>query len=288
MDIVFQLAVNGILIGGVYGLVSVGLTLIFGVMRIVNFAHGEFLMLGMFAGYWAFSLLGLDPNLTALLLLPVFFALGLLTHFLVIKPVLAAPALTQFFATIGLSVLLQNAALLVWGADLRSVRTGYAQKFLEFGEVTVSVARLVTFGASLAISVALIAFLHLTFVGKAMRAIVQNRETALLIGIPIGRIYALAFAIGVRARRARGRNHHAHFSNVSKRGPQLRAHGIRSRGARRDGQHRGCDRGRHIDRPRRSLQRLLHRSDNEGGRLLRNLLGDTASATLGAIRGFGI
>ena len=196
MDIVLQLAVNGILIGGVYGLVSVGLTLIFGVMRIVNFAHGEFLMLGMFAGFWAFRLLGLDPNVTALLLLPVFFGLGLLAHLLVIRPVLATPALTQFFATIGLSVLLQNAALLVWGGDLRSVRTEYGQNFLEFGDVTVSVARVVTFAASLAISGALVAFLHLTFTGKAMRATVQNRQAALLIGIPTGRIYALAFAIG--------------------------------------------------------------------------------------------
>src|SRR3569833_1877093 len=107
MDIVAQLAVNGLLIGGVYGLSSVGLTLVFGVMRIVNFAHGEFLMLGMFAGYWAFTLLGIDPNLAALLLLPLFFGFGLLTYVLVIKPVLATPALTQFFATIGLSVLLQ-------------------------------------------------------------------------------------------------------------------------------------------------------------------------------------
>jgi branched-chain amino acid transport system permease protein len=197
MDIVLQLAVNGILIGGIYGLVSVGLTLIFGVMRIVNFAHGEFLMLGMFAGYWAFTLLGLDPNLAALLLLPVFFGVGLVAHLLVIRPVLATPALTQFFATIGLSVLLQNAALLVWGADLRSVRTAYGQDFVEFGDVTVSVARLVAFAASLAVSVALVGFLHFTFTGKAMRATVQNRQTALLIGIPTGRIYALAFAIGI-------------------------------------------------------------------------------------------
>lgn len=197
MDIVLQLAVNGVLIGGVYGLVSVGLTLVFGVMRIINFAHGEFLMLGMFAGFWAFRLLGIDPNVAALLLLPLFFGLGLLVHGLVIRPVLAAPALTQFFATIGLSVLLQNAALLAWGADLRSVRTGYGQDFLEIGEVTVSVARAVAFAASLTISGALIVFLRFTFVGKAMRATVQNRQTALLLGIPVGRIFALAFAIGI-------------------------------------------------------------------------------------------
>src|SRR6478735_2411871 len=128
MDILLQLIVNGLLIGGVYGLISVGLTLVFGVLRIVNFAHGELLMLGMFAGFWAYRLVGVDPNLTALLILPV------------------------FFCTIGLSVFLQNAALLAWGADLRSVRTTYSQSYFEIGEVTVSVVRVVAFVASMLLS----------------------------------------------------------------------------------------------------------------------------------------
>jgi branched-chain amino acid transport system permease protein len=197
MDILLQLIVNGLLIGGVYGLISVGLTLVFGVLRIVNFAHGELLMLGMFAGFWAYRLVGLDPNLTALLILPVFFLLGLGIYYSLIRPVLSAAALAQFFCTIGLSVFLQNAALLAWGADLRSVQTTYSQNYFEVGEVTVSVVRLVAFAASMVLSGGLLAFLHYTFAGKAMRAMVQNKEAAVLIGIPVGRTYAIAFAIGI-------------------------------------------------------------------------------------------
>ena len=197
MDIFLQLIVNGLLIGGVYGLVSVGLTLVFGVLRIVNFAHGELLMLGMFTGFWAYRLVGLDPNLTAIVILPVFFALGLVIYYALIRPVLSAAALAQFFCTIGLSVFLQNAALLAWGADLRSVNTTYSQSYLEIGEVTVSVVRLVAFAASMLLSAGLLAFLHYTFMGKAMRAMVQNKQAAVLIGIPVGRTYAIAFALGI-------------------------------------------------------------------------------------------
>ena len=197
MDILLQLIVNGLLIGGVYGLISVGLTLVFGVLRIVNFAHGELLMLGMFAGFWAYRLVGVDPNLTALLILPVFFALGLAIYYSLIRPVLSAAALAQFFCTIGLSVFLQNAALLAWGADLRSVRTTYSQSYFEIGEVTVSVVRVVAFAASMLLSGALLAFLHYTFMGKAMRAMVQNKQAAVLIGIPVNRTYAIAFALGI-------------------------------------------------------------------------------------------
>lgn len=197
MDIFLQLVVNGLLIGGVYGLVSVGLTLVFGVLRIVNFAHGELLMLGMFAGFWAFRLLGMDPNAAAILILPLFFAFGLAIYYLLIRPVLSAAALAQFFCTIGLSVFLQNFALLAWGADLRSVRTTYSQNYFEIGEVTVSVARVIAFAASIFLSGLLLAFLRFTFMGKAMRAMVQNKEAAVLIGIPVGRVYAIAFAMGV-------------------------------------------------------------------------------------------
>lgn len=197
MDIFLQLIVNGLLIGGVYGLISVGLTLVFGVLRIVNFAHGELLMLGMFAGFWAYRLLGLDPNLAAILVLPGFFALGLAIYYVVIRPVLSSAALAQFFCTIGLSIFLQNAALLAWGADLRSLHTTYSQSYLEIGEVTVSVVRLIAFVASMLLSAALLVFLHYTFMGKAMRAMVQNPQAAVLIGIPVGRTYAIAFALGI-------------------------------------------------------------------------------------------
>ena len=120
-----QLLVSGILIGGVYALMSIGLTLIFGVLRAINFAHGEFIMLAMFVSFWMHHLLGIDPYLSALVLAPAIFVLGLATERIVVQRILNAPHAMQIFATFGLSVILQNLALTLFGPDLRSVTTAY-------------------------------------------------------------------------------------------------------------------------------------------------------------------
>ncbi|MDH7499232.1 MAG: branched-chain amino acid ABC transporter permease, partial [candidate division NC10 bacterium] len=118
-----QLVLNGILLGGIYSLISIGLTLIFGVTRIVNFAHGEFLMLAMYITFWLNSLQGIDPYLSLLLVVPLLFLTGLVAHRLVIHPLLSAPSYMQIFATVGLSMMLQNLALFLWTADFRSVES---------------------------------------------------------------------------------------------------------------------------------------------------------------------
>ncbi len=196
MAIFLQAATNGLLLGGVYGLVSAGLTLIFGVMRIVNFAHGEFLMLGMFATYWLGRASGLHPYV---LLVPVgvlMFGVGLLVQRALIDRVLGRTDEAQILLTVGLSAFLQGAALFVWGADYRTIPTPLASASVAVGPVYLSVARLVAFGVAVVLAAGLYVLLVRTDLGRAMRAAAENREVALLLGIDTGRIYRLAFGIG--------------------------------------------------------------------------------------------
>ena len=192
-----QLVVSGLLIGGVYALVGVGLTLIFGVLRIVNFAQGEFIMLAMFGAFWLWTLWGIDPYVSIVIVAPAVFALGLLTERLVIHPILAAPHAMQIFATFAISVILQNLALTLWGPDFRSVATPYASEAVIVGSVAMSVTSLAAFGTAAAMSAALLAFLHLTRQGRALRAMVQNRYAASLMGVDVARLNRLAFGVGV-------------------------------------------------------------------------------------------
>ena len=133
MHVVPQLLVSTILLGGIYALIAVGLTLIFGVMRVVNFAHGEFLMLGMYLAFWAFALLRLDPYVTLVLSLPLIFGFGWLSYRMVMRPVIHASHNVQVFTTVGLSIALQNVALVLWSADSQFVRTSYYTVVVRLG-----------------------------------------------------------------------------------------------------------------------------------------------------------
>jgi branched-chain amino acid transport system permease protein len=191
-----QLILNGILLGGVYSLISIGLTLIFGVTRIVNFAHGEFLMLAMYATFWLNGLRGVDPYLCVILVVPLLFLSGLIAHRLVIHPILGAPSYIQIFATVGLSVTLQNVALFLWTADFRSVDSFCSNTALQAGVLVCAAPKLIAFAASGLTTVALHLFLKRTYLGKAIRAVVQDREAAQLMGINIHRIYLFTFGLG--------------------------------------------------------------------------------------------
>src|SRR5678815_2883653 len=129
MHVVPQLLVSTILLGGIYALIAVGLTLIFGVMRVVNFAHGEVLMLGMYLAFGGFALLGFDPYLTLVLSLPLAFAVGWVSYRAVMRPVIDASHNVQIFTTVGLSIALQNLALVLWTADSQFVRTSYSVSY---------------------------------------------------------------------------------------------------------------------------------------------------------------
>jgi len=192
-----QLIINGLLLGGIYALISIGLTLIFGVLEIINFAHGEFLMLGMYAAYWLFTLYGVDPYLSLMIILPLFFLIGLFVQRVTIQPIIDAPPLNQIFMTVGLSMVLQNAALFFWKADYRTVRTAYSALALKTGGLIVSFPRLVAFVLAMMAIAALLLFLKKTYTGKAIRAFAQERRAAMLMGINVYRTYQIAFGIGI-------------------------------------------------------------------------------------------
>ena len=197
LDIILQLSINGLLMGGIYGLVAIGLCLIFGVLGVVNFAHGEFLMLGMYATYWLFHFFGIDPYISIIIIVPVFFFIGMVVQRILIQPILEASFLSQIFVTLGLSIVLQNMALLVWKADYRTIRVAYSSKMINIGNLLINYPRLINFCLALIAIFFLFIFLKNTFVGKAIRALSQERRAAMLIGININRIYQVAFGLGI-------------------------------------------------------------------------------------------
>jgi branched-chain amino acid transport system permease protein len=194
---IIQLLINGLLLGGIYALISIGLTLIFGVLEIVNFAHGEFLMLSMYASYWLFHLYGVDPYLSLILILPAFFLIGLAVQRVTIQPIINAPPLNQIFMTVGLSMVIQNVALFVWKADYRTVKTAYSSLNLKVSGLIINFPRLVAFLFAMGIIAALLVYLKKTYTGKAIRALAQERKAAMLMGINVYRTYQIAFGIGI-------------------------------------------------------------------------------------------
>jgi branched-chain amino acid transport system permease protein len=197
MHAIPQLLASTLLLGGVYALIAVGLTLIFGVMRVVNFAHGEFLMLGMYLAFWSFTLLGLDPYVTLVLALPVIFAGGWLSYRLVMRPVIHASHNVQVFTTVGLSIALQALALVLWSADAQFIRTGYYAVVVRFGGAALNLAQIAAFVVAVIFTAALFAFMRWSYAGKIMRATAQDRHAAALMGIDTGRVFALTWAVGI-------------------------------------------------------------------------------------------
>ncbi len=194
--IFLQTLVNGLFIGGVYGLVSIGLTLIYGVMLILNFAHGEFMMLGMYIAFWAFTLFGLDPYVSVVIAALLVFALGAAIQRGLIQRVLTSHPLNQIVLLLGVSTLIIGLVQFFWTADPRAIHVPYETEVITLGELRLSIPKMVAFFASLLTSVALYVFLQYTKTGKAIRAVSQNRDAALLMGIDVKWIYMLTFGLG--------------------------------------------------------------------------------------------
>lgn len=192
----FQAVVSGLLLGGVYGLVASGLSLIFGVLRIINFAHGAVMMLGMYTSYWLFVLLGVHPYLSVLITGPLFFGIGILIQRIVIEPNRAAAEHNQLLLTLGLALFFENLALVLWQGDFRTVRVAYSGASFMVADVLVEVPRLIAAGGAVLIALALWAFLRMTDAGKAIRALSEEAEGAMLVGIDVARIRSVAFGIG--------------------------------------------------------------------------------------------
>jgi len=194
--LLLQAVVSGFLLGGIYGLVASGLTLIFGVLRIVNFAHGALMMLAMYSSYWLFTLAGVDPYLSVVLTAPLFFVLGLVIQKLIVEPNRRAAEHNQLLLTLGLALFLENLALVLWQGDFRTVRSAVSGTFFVLGDALVEVPRLIACAGAVLVALGLFTFLRTTDIGKAIRALAEEPEGAQLMGINVSRIRAVAFGIG--------------------------------------------------------------------------------------------
>jgi branched-chain amino acid transport system permease protein len=194
--LVAQGLVSGLLFGGVYSLMAVGLTLIFGVMRVVNFAHGDMMVWGMYLAWLLSTRLGLDPSIGFAVCAAALFALGVAVQRLLVDRIVDAPHEMQILLLLGLALILENGALVAFGPEPRRVRSPLAAATIWIGPVFVDVARLVTFGVALCLTLALYLFLTRTDLGRSMRAAADNPYGALVIGTDVRRVYAVAFGIG--------------------------------------------------------------------------------------------
>ncbi len=204
LEILAQAVINGLLIGGIYALVSIGVTLIFGVIKIVNFAQGEFVMIGMYISFFLFTQLGIDPIVSLVISMPVLFVVGVLIQHFLIRRVLGLNDLPQIFLTFALSLLILNLALMLLTANYRTVHTWYSDEALHIGGLYIPVAKLIAFVLAMALSGALWVFLHTTDLGKAMRAAAQKPEVAMLMGISPNRVFGVALGIALALAGAAG------------------------------------------------------------------------------------
>ena len=194
-QIALQNAINGLLVGGMYATVAVGFSLVWGILNVVNIAHGALVMLGAYTTYWLFTLYHVDPLLSLPLTGALLFALGYPLQRIVINQVIRAPFLITFLLTFGLELLITNLALTAWTADIRSVTTPYSGASLALGPLTIPTIRLVSLGVAVAVAAILHLLMARSRFGSAIRATASDQEAARLMGIPIAHVYALTFAI---------------------------------------------------------------------------------------------
>ncbi|BDG72407.1 branched-chain amino acid ABC transporter permease [Roseomonas fluvialis] len=195
-DIILEAVLNGLLTGAVYGLVALGLTLVYGVLHIINFAHGALLTAAMYAAYVARASFGVDPYVAALPLAALFFGVGYLVQRLVIGPASRGKDENILLVTLGLSIIIENLMLAVFRSDTRSIDVPYAMEVIEFGPALLSYPRVIGFGATILVGIALFVLMRFTATGKAIRAVAKERTGAALVGIDVAHIYAVTFGIG--------------------------------------------------------------------------------------------
>jgi branched-chain amino acid transport system permease protein len=195
VDIFFTVLVFGLLLGGIYGLVSIGLNLIFGVVRIVNFAQGELVMFGMYGGFFAWHWWGINPYLSVFLVAPLVGLLGVAIQRLVIQPLQHEPNM-QIFATFGLLMLFQNLMLMASRGEAYSVGGQVGSTVLTVGDLKLSLVRVVTLVAATLITIGLHLFLARTMTGKAIRAVTQDKRAARAMGINVEKTFLITFGIG--------------------------------------------------------------------------------------------
>src|SRR5690625_272581 len=192
-----QNLINGLLIGSVYAMIGVGLTLIFGVMRVINFAHGDFVVVGMYTAILFSGLLGWDPYYSLIIAVPLGFLLGVLIQHFVLRRIIDSPPETTMLATLGLALIVANILLLTFGGEPQSVHVSYASDTLRIGPVKVSFVLLLAGIATVIVTGGLYLLLQKTEIGRAIRSTAENRLGAELVGVDTKKIQALVFGIGL-------------------------------------------------------------------------------------------
>jgi len=195
-DQLLQQIVNSLLIGSVYALVAIGLTLIWGVMNVLNFAHGDFLMIGMFIAFWCYTLFRMDPLYSIPVCAALLFLLGMGVYRFIISKVMKGPGLAQLVVTFGVSIFLANLAVMLWTPDFRLIEKPLLAGTWSLGGVQLSIPKFAASVGSVLVSAAVFLFLKKTRTGKAILAVEMNRDAALLMGINTERINSLSFGIG--------------------------------------------------------------------------------------------
>jgi len=207
LEVFVQTLVQGVLLGGLYALIGIGMTLIMGVMKIINLAHGELMMVAMYAAFWLFSLWGMDPYVSILVTMPLLFLLGVAIQKTLISPVLKVDSIlpeNQVILTVGIGMVLTNLATLFFSSDYRSTPVSYASSAWYLGdlwksspiEVSFSVPSVISFGFAVLITLILWWFLQKTDTGKAIRATAQDKDAALMMGVNVERMTLITFGLG--------------------------------------------------------------------------------------------
>jgi branched-chain amino acid transport system permease protein len=194
--ILISAILNGVLTGAVYALIALGLTLIYGVLHIINFAHGALLTAALFAAFFAHKLLGLDPYLAALGLAPLFFALGYGLQRFIIGPAAHGEDRNILLVTLGVAVVIENGLVYLFRSDTRTINVPYAFEVVDLGIAFPALPRVIAFGAVVVVALALWLVLTLTDTGKAIRAVAREKLGAELVGIDVAHIYAVTFGLG--------------------------------------------------------------------------------------------
>ncbi|HEU4923182.1 MAG TPA: branched-chain amino acid ABC transporter permease [Burkholderiales bacterium] len=195
-DLIVNVAIAGVLTGLVYGLMALGLSVIFGVVRVVNFAHGEMMTIAMYGATVLFAALKLDPFLSVLPVAAAFFVFGYALQAGLINPFITRPEHSQFMLLVAVAIILVNALLMIFGPDARNVQVDYQLESLEIGRVLIDKARLYAALVAVAAAAALFAFFKFTLTGKAIRACADNYLGAKVVGLNVKKYYALTFGLG--------------------------------------------------------------------------------------------
>lgn len=199
---ILEAIIHGLLLGGLYGMLTLGLSLIFGVLGIINLAHGSFIMLGAYTAYWMFVLAGFNPLLSLIVAFPLGFIMGMAMYRFIVSRVIDAPHLTWILLFFGIMTFIDHTALLAWGSEYRGIP--FSLPTLEAGGIHVPLSYIVGFVSAMVMTAGLYVLLYKTRIGKAIRAVSQDREAAALMGIDVNKILAIAFALGTAITMAGG------------------------------------------------------------------------------------